>query len=237
MKTRHFSLAILGGLVGLFLPLLVTYAAIEGPTTYFPDGHSETVFSPGGTANAPIAGSGIPGVDDAFKPAADTKAATDCSVWPASQGKPCFTWSFFGSYFASGICVAQNTCRATAVTPLGGIGMGAIGGVVNGFVQIGFKAFSGGGSTGSTLNPYTSTNPYGTAGCTGTRYISPVQTNDPCGVYIPTTTTTNPNINLNPIGGGKQNVGTSGPASGSLTVGATSGGAPLAVKINFNKNT
>ena len=224
METRRIlSLAILVSFFALFLPPLVTYA--DEPPLY----PYQTYNPATGAWSAPGAGTAAgAGTTAAFKPAADTKAATDCSAWPASKMKPCFTWSFFGMYLASGICVAENTCQATAVTPLGGLGMGVVSAVT---LQTISKMLSGGGtgSSGSSLNPYTSTNPYGAAGCTGTRYISPTPTSDPCGVYIPTTPTTNPNINLNPIGGGSTTVVTSGPVAASLTVVPTSGGAPLAV--------
>src|SRR3989338_1359896 len=138
----------------------------------------------------------------------------------------------FNTPYVKGHCVGPKLCQADSVLGISGkdtaIGLG----IVTAILGIGttlLKLGSGAGTAGSSLSPYSSTNPYGAAGCTGTRYISPTPTSDPCGVYIPTTSTTNPNINLNQIGGGSTTVVTSGPASASLTVVPTSGGAPLAV--------
>jgi PKD repeat protein len=176
--------------------------------------------------------SGLSGGAASIKPTPGAGANDQCTAVPFKYGTPCFTWKFFGTSFASGICTGAGICTATAVTPFGAIGAGAVSGTISGFINIGLKAFSGGGTTGSTIPSYTSVNPYGQATCTGTRYISPVQTNDPCGLYIPTTP-----INTNPIdltnpGGGSTTIDTNALISASLTVVPISGKAPLTVTFS-----
>src|SRR3989338_4877166 len=205
---RILSLVILVSLLGLFLPLLVVHAACT-PGLQVTDGLGNwatcpaTGITPAMGSSGAAAGSTAAGVGlgAAGKATPSTIAAKYCTA--TNEGVPCWSESFFGMFTVQGICAGPQTCKAIGVTPVTGIGLGIVSGLS---LQAISKMLSGGGtgSSGSSLSPYSTTNPYGTAGCTGTRYISPVQTNDPCGVYIPTTSTTNPNINLNPIGGGTQ---------------------------------
>src|SRR3989344_90122 len=138
--------------------------------------------------------------------------------------------AFKNGAYVAGHCTTCYICQADTVTSISGqtilVGLGIVSAILN----LGKQLFGPGtGVTGNSLNPYTSTNPYGQATCTGTRFISTVPTTNPCGVYIPTTSTTNPNINLSPIGGGTATVGTSGPAMATLSVVPASGPAPLSV--------
>ncbi|MDO8521867.1 MAG: hypothetical protein Q7S08_01105 [bacterium] len=192
---RMLSLAILASLFGLFSPPLVTYAT---------EPVSLIINQVGGET-----------ITQAFTPVADVvnKVCTG-----SNPGAPCYTPTG-----VIGICVYVGTCKAQSFLDLYGkqatVGLG----IVTTILGLAKSLFPTSPTTGNTLNPYTTTNPYG---CTGTRYISPTPTNDPCGVYIPITTTKDPNINLNPIGGGTTTVG---PVTASLTVVPTSGAAPLAV--------
>ena len=219
--TRILPLAILVGFFGLSSTPLVLYAAEPQLYPY------QTYNPATGAWSAPGAGAPVAGTA-ALKATAERNAAAICTADAVKAVKNCWTTSFFGMFTVQGVCVAEQTCKAIGVTPVAGIGLGIVSGLS---LQAISKMLSGGGtgSTGSSLSPYSSTNPYGAVGCTGTRYISPTPTSDPCGVYIPTTSTTNPNINLNPIGGGNTTVVTSGPVAASLTVVPTSGMAPLAV--------
>lgn len=163
--------------------------------------------------------------------APDPGASAQCAAFPYSSVKPCISTTFFGLYTTAGICTGPGVCTATAITPMATVGIGAISSVINGVVQIGIRAFSGGGTTGSSY-PTTATSPYG---CTGTRYISPTPTADPCGVYIPTTPTTNPSLGLTPPPGSGTTTG--GPTTATLSVVPTSGPAPLKVTFTVTDTT
>src|SRR3989344_1558653 len=230
---RILSLAVLVSFFGLFFPLFVAHAACTpgfqmnsaGTGMAWTDCPvTAAAASTGATPAASIAlGAGVKATANPVAEAMCTGATTGAG----SVGSPCFTEQFFGMFTVSGVCAGPGICKAIGVTPLAGIGLGIISGVA---LQTVSKILSGStGSTRSSLNPYTSTNPYGQATCTGTRFISTVPTTNPCGVYIPTTSTTNPNINLSPIGGGTATVGTSGPAMATLSVVPASGPAPLSV--------
>ncbi|MEK7107360.1 MAG: hypothetical protein AAB899_04205 [Patescibacteria group bacterium] len=193
------SLTILVSFFGLFFPPFV-YSA-------------DAVFgSTGGGADSALTGYGP-----------DSTAVATCAavngVFPTG---PCRTWSFFGMYFATGVCEAGQ-CVAMAVTPLGGLGMGVITTALNTAINTALRP----NTTGSSLPSATSYNPNV---CTGTRYVSRIPNDpNPCGIYIPTTTGGTPDINLNPGSGSTTTVVTTGPATATLSVTPTSGPAPLLV--------
>lgn len=173
--------------------------------------------------NIPSAAS-MPGVQG-LSMTPDPTAAGYCAAATVVDGTPCKTAAFFGLFKVWGQCRA-HVCIALSLTPYEVIGIGVMGNVVNGVIQLGLRALSDTGSSGTPYPSYTSTGGYTSPTCTGTRYISPMPTSDPCGIFIPTTTPTNPGIDLTPPGGGTTTVG---PVTASLSVAPTSGKVPLAV--------
>lgn len=173
----------------VFLPVLArAQQPVPVPgSTWVQMTNNEWQLLPGGQGGvANVAGQGGAGAAGGALPLSPANAM--CAGWTPNQGPRYCQDVTLGIFPVPGTCVAPSVCNATAATAITGTLMGIAKGIGTNLIMGAINEALRGDQQSQSSSPYSYSSNSGSTGCTR-YYRTSTQTNDPCAIYVPATST------------------------------------------------